>query len=59
MVETVLQESLLQDNMLQEKTAERTLHPYLLGARQMVEGLSQMLGSRYEVILHDLSHVAM
>ena len=57
MVETVLQESFLQEDMLQEKTAKRELHPYLPVARQMVEGLAQMLGSRYEVILHDLSHV--
>ena len=33
------------------------LHPNLQAALQLVEGIFQMLGSRYEVILHDLSHV--
>lgn len=36
---------------------EKELHPHLQTAMQMVDGLAQMLGSRYEVILHDLSHV--
>ena len=35
----------------------RELHPNLQAALQLVEGIFQMLGSRYEVILHDLSHV--
>ena len=35
----------------------RKLHPNLQAALQLVEGIFQMLGSRYEVILHDLSHV--
>lgn len=34
----------------------RELHPNLQAALQLVEGIFQMLGSRYEVILHDLSH---
>ena len=33
------------------------LHPFLMGVLQSAEGLSRMLGSRCEVILHDLSHV--
>lgn len=33
------------------------LHPNLQTALQLVDGLSQMLGCRYEVILHDLRHV--
>ena len=36
---------------------ERNLHHNLQVALQMVDGLAQMLGCRYEVILHDLSHV--
>ena len=36
---------------------EREMHPYLRAVLQSAEGLSLMLGSRYEVILHDLSHV--
>lgn len=36
---------------------ERELHPNLQVALHMVDGLSEMLGQRYEVILHDLSHV--
>ncbi len=35
----------------------KELHPNLQAAFQLVDGLSQMLGCRYEVILHDLSHV--
>ena len=35
----------------------RELHPNLQAALQLVEGIFQMLGSRYEVILLDLSHV--
>ncbi len=33
------------------------LHPNLQAVLQTMEGLAQVLGSRYEVILHDLSHV--
>ncbi len=33
------------------------LHPNLQAVMQTMEGLAQVLGSRYEVILHDLSHV--
>ena len=36
---------------------EQVLHPNLRAALQLAEGLSLMLGSRYEVLLHDLSHV--
>lgn len=36
---------------------ERMLHPNLQAVLQTVDGLSQMLGRRYEVILHDLSHM--
>ena len=36
---------------------EREMHPYLKAVLQSAEGLSLILGSRYEVILHDLSHV--
>lgn len=36
---------------------ERNLHPNLQAAMQLVEGLSQMLGHRYEIVLHDLSCV--
>lgn len=35
----------------------KEMHPYLQAVLQSAEGLSVMLGSRYEVILHDLSHV--
>lgn len=35
----------------------RELHQNLKAVRQTVEGLSQMLGCHYEVVLHDLSHV--
>lgn len=38
------------------ENAER-LHPNLRAVLQVVEGLSNVLGARYEVILHDLSHV--
>ena len=34
---------------------ERGLHPQLKVVQQMMKSLSQMLGCRYEVILHDLS----
>lgn len=40
-----------------EEKKEREMHPYLKAVLQSAEGLSLMLGSRYEVILHDLSHV--
>ena len=40
-----------------EGKTEREMHPYLRAFLQSAEGLSLMLGSRYEVILHDLSHV--
>ena len=40
-----------------EGNNEREMHPYLKAVLQSTEGLSLMLGSRYEVILHDLSHV--
>lgn len=40
-----------------EGKKEREMHPYLKAVLQSAEGLSLMLGSRYEVILHDLSHV--
>ena len=33
------------------------LHPNLEAVKQTMEGLAAVLGSRYEVILHDLSHV--
>ncbi len=36
---------------------ERKLHPNLEAVLQTVDGLSKMLGRRYEVILHDLSHM--
>lgn len=36
---------------------ERKLHQNLETVRQLMSGLSQMLGSRYELVLHDLSHV--
>lgn len=36
---------------------EQELHPNLRTALQLAEDLSRMLGSRYEVLLHDLSHV--
>ena len=36
---------------------ERELHPNLKVVKQLVEGLKDMMGSRYEVILHDLSQV--
>lgn len=36
---------------------ERTLHPNLQAVQQVAEGLSQILGHRYEIIVHDLSHV--
>ncbi len=36
---------------------ERELHQNLQVALHMLDGLSKMLGHRYEVILHDLSHV--
>lgn len=36
---------------------ERELHQNLQVALHMVDGLAEMLGHRYEVILHDLSHV--
>lgn len=36
--------------------AESKLHPDLRAAAQLAEGLAQVLGSRYEVILHDLRH---
>lgn len=36
---------------------ERELHPCLKIALQMMESLSEMLGCRYELILHDLSHL--
>lgn len=36
---------------------ERDLPPILQTALQMMEGLSQLLGCRYELILHDLSHL--
>lgn len=36
---------------------ERALHQNLQTALHMLDGLSKMLGHRYEVILHDLSHV--
>ena len=36
---------------------ERDLPPLLQMALQMMEGLSQLLGCRYELILHDLSHL--
>ena len=39
---------------MKEKEA---LHPNLRSVMQTMEGLSMVLGSRYEVILHDLSHV--
>lgn len=40
-----------------EENTQRALHPNLKAVLQSAEGLSEMLGSRYEVILHDLSHV--
>lgn len=40
-----------------EENTQRELHPNLKAVLQSAEGLSEMLGSRYEVILHDLSHV--
>lgn len=33
------------------------MHPNLEAVAQIIPSLGQMLGSRYEVILHDLSHV--
>ena len=36
-----------------EEKKEREMHPYLKAVLQSAEGLSLMLGSRYEVILHD------
>lgn len=36
---------------------KRELHNNLRAVLQTVDGLSQMLGCRYEVVLHDLSHV--
>lgn len=36
---------------------ERALHPNIEAVIQTVEGLYKMLGSRYEIIVHDLSHV--
>ena len=36
---------------------ERDLHPCLKIALQMMQSLSDMLGCRYELILHDLSHL--
>ncbi len=41
----------------QQENIAKGLHPHILAVGQLVEGLSQTLGSRYEVILHDLSHV--
>ena len=36
---------------------ERDLHPCLKIALQMMQSLADMLGCRYELILHDLSHL--
>ncbi|MDO4266925.1 MAG: PAS domain-containing protein [Eubacteriales bacterium] len=36
---------------------EQELHPSLQAAMQLMDGISKMLGSRYELILHDLSRV--
>ncbi len=36
---------------------DRKLHPKLQAVQQLAEGLSQILGHRYELIVHDLSHV--
>ncbi len=36
---------------------ERNLHPKLQAVQQIAEGLSRMLGHRYEIIVHDLSHM--
>ena len=36
---------------------ERVLHPYLQMALQMMRSLADMLGCRYELILHDLSQL--
>lgn len=33
------------------------MHPYLMAAQSLMDGLSELLGADYEVILHDLSHV--
>ena len=35
----------------------RTLHPKLQAVLQTAEGLQQILGEHYEVIVHDLQHV--
>lgn len=40
-----------------EEQMEGGLHQNLETALQLVEGLSSMLGSRYEVALHDLRHM--
>ncbi len=44
------------ENFWPENAEGEELHPYLRAIRQMVEGLAHVLGSRYEVILYDLSH---
>ena len=36
---------------------ERKLHKDLIAANEIAKGLSRMLGCRYEIIVHDLSHV--
>ena len=36
---------------------ERELHPCLKTVLQMMVSLAEMLGCRYELILHDLSHL--
>lgn len=38
------------------KAKKEPLHPKLEAIEQVIPGLAKMLGSRYEVILHDLSH---
>lgn len=40
-----------------EESGETSVHPNLEAVAQVIAGLQQMLGPRYEVILHDLSHV--
>jgi predicted transcriptional regulator YheO len=40
-----------------EESGETPMHPNLEAVAQVIPCLRQMLGPRYEVILHDLSHV--
>ena len=40
-----------------EQSGRREMHPKLKVVLDLLDGLQAMLGDRYEVILHDLSHV--